>query len=207
MGFLGTLARGVVGFATGGPVGAAAAVLGPGLIPRGPGPSPIRIPGFGGGPLLVGGGAGFAQDVTTGGQFPTTCPPGTRLRSVRRLFGPDVTECIPIGAEPVGPAGPAQVTAGPCPCPPTTRCQLNGRVGVLNKSRYFRKRDRCGPSDDPGNYELVAPGSRCVSRRSIDPGNSRAARRAVSRLNAHHRQLQRTQKALERIARPRRRRK
>lgn len=206
MGFLGTLAKGFAGFVTGGPVGAAAAVLGPRLIGGG-GPSPVRIPGFAGGglPLAVGG-PRPQQGV---------CPPGTALRVERRMFGPDITECVPTGVPQVN-GRPAQGgVAGVCACgistqacveKPCTCCLPGGRKGVSNRTRYFRKVDRCADSDDPGSYELVQPGTRCVARRSIDPGNSRAARRAVSRLNAHYRQLQRTQKALERIAKPRRRR-
>lgn len=55
-------------------------------------------------------------------------------------------------------------------CPPGAACPKGMR---LNKSAYFLR-----------GGEFVAPGTRCVKIRRINPGNGRAVRRAISRENA-----------------------
>lgn len=129
-------------------------------------------------------------------------------------FGRERTRITPF-AGPVtpAPAMPAprfdpQVAGSICACPPQQGkpgkqcrcCKDDGGIGISNKSRYHRLVDRCADPDDPASYELVAPGTRCVSRRRMNPTNPQAAKRALRRLEGFDRINRRTQRALKKIA-------
>jgi hypothetical protein len=65
----------------------------------------------------------------------------------------------------------------------------------LNKSTYFLCDGSCVPR-----------ATRCVKNRTINPANSRAGRKAVTRMNRYYSELKRTEKSLKRLAGPTRRR-
>lgn len=142
------------------------------------------------------------------------CPPGTRCRAFQ--FGTNIClgGCAPIEGSglPRGATGP--ISQEPIPLPSQQMCACNGRkggscpcclpdgrIGRPNRSRYFRKLDRCAVSSDPNSYELVNPGDVCVSRRTMNPANPKAARAAIRRLTGFHRMMKRTEKSLRKLAR------
>lgn len=207
--------------------GAPFAPTAPGGIPPvggggGIGIGPITIGPVGsGGPIGAGiptplGPVGFSPFGGSG----CGCQPGTRCRwgcVETPLGGACIGGCAQLvtsgpivppspvpqpGTDPFSPVTPVNGgggNGGGAAAPPTSRfaCALpNGRQGKPNKSGYFLR-----------DGTFVAPGSRCVSRRSTNFANPDAAKRAVRRLEGHTRMLERTQKALEKIARrsPRRR--
>lgn len=150
------------------------------------------------------------------------CPPGTRCVGITLGENICIGPCVEMEGGDVDPQGfaptggmPARAPQGgtgtACACATGTSltrvgqqcacCLPSGGLGRLNKSRYIVKRDRCGPSDDPNNYALVNPGTKCVPRRSMNVANPRAARRAISRLSGFHRMMKRTEKSLRKLAR------
>ncbi len=62
-------------------------------------------------------------------------------------------------------------------------CLPNGKRGHVNETRYHRLRARCLDPSDPGNYELVEPGTVCRKRRRMNPLNQRALKTANRRRN------------------------
>lgn len=209
MSFLGTLARGVVGavtgFVAGGPAGAVVGATT--AIATGGAPAPMPL--------------GLQTPTTTlpqGGGFPLTgvCPPGTRCRGILSTNNICIGSCepftMPTFPEPFVPIAPPmpgqpampqqiQVSNGACPCP--TCCTPSGQRGRRNKSGYYVF-GRCG---DPRNATYVPPGTRCVTPRRMNPANGRAARRAVQRVNATLGLLRGVERSMQRLARPRKRKK
>lgn len=221
MGFLGDVFKVGVGALTGGPAGAlaAGASIAGRKLAGGGGKRPILVRGKGGrvferglpelGGVLASAGRTLGsaqkqvQDRARGRVTTTTTGP-----SVRLPFGIEVgrtrTETTTFGGQVT--RGPAEMQQAGCVCgagkPSACACGcFNGTRGRLNKSRYFRKTDRCADSNDPNSYELVAPESVCVKpRRSVNPANSKAAGNAMRRIEAHHKQLVRTEKIIRQYA-------
>ncbi len=102
------------------------------------------------------------------------------------------------------PPGVMPTAANGCACPggvgapkPCRCCLPGGGSGTTNKSGYYTY-GRCG---DPSRPTYHAPGTKCVKgRRSINPTNIRAGRRAVTRVNAVHRELLKVENAMAKFA-------
>lgn len=216
MGFFGTLGKiaggiagGVGGFFTGGPAGAiGGALAGSGLVGGGgagrPGITSFPFPG---GTFPVGIGPMGPPVVPIGGRDP--CPEGTRCcggltQIAGELFARCDGDCVPAG-QPCPSTAVAGTVNGKCP---TVSCQLpTGRAGRTNRSRYFKLSSRCADPSNPSNYTLIPPNTRCVKPRSTNFANRTAAKRAIRRLEGHHRHLKRTQEALDAIVTKKRRKK
>jgi len=217
VGFLGSIGRaiggGVVGFISGGPAGAVAGAA-TGLFGGGSGGGPVPATGPNI-PILrapMGPIRGFApqEPVAQGQTGPLTCPGGMSPTPVD-IKGPfGITRGTRIICQPTQPQEffPATGTTLPATTPvmpmqagngcATGCCTASGQRGKPNKTGYYVK---------GGAY--VAPGTRCVSRRSINPANGKAAVRAIRRVEATHNLLKRIDKRMQAVARrsaPRRRR-
>ena len=172
MSFLGTVFKGVVGFATGGPAGALAA-LGSSLVRR-----PQITPSLPFAPQGIYTQPGGNKPPAGQGQY---CPPGTAC-SGASYDGLCVGTCVPIGG------GGTQVIAQPGTS--MVACRGRGGTAVMvapamkgfhwNTARYHVFGD-CRTGTQAGDVERC---TRLVRNRRINPANGHAARRAARRLNA-----------------------
>jgi hypothetical protein len=170
MSFLGTVLKGAVGFVTGGPAGAIAA---------------LGIPSLGGGmrsvsPMLPATMMPFSPPMPGGGGM--LCPAGTAC-SGASTDGMCIGTCKPImpGMPMTAPAMMAMIGSGRCPLPAPRGFHWNQKTYCTVKSGVVQK---C---------------TRVIKNRRLNPANGRAARRAVRRIAATHKLLKRIEKSIRKI--------
>ena len=195
-------------------------ISGGGVVVGGGIPTAIRNP-FSGADLTIGGTSSGGIGIEAGGFGAQICPPGTACSGPSIQLPGGVSGCLgscratvgtgtAIGTGNASGTGGTLVPSGTCDVPTQAYCAAvcgttgdacraagscklaNGRAGTLNKSGYYLK-----------NGQYVPPGTRCVKRRRMNPGNGKAATRAARRVTAAIKHQDRLVKAMKKTMRGR----